>query len=532
MSGNTNPHSIQGYLKDRRIWSLIVIVVVLAVLDWHFGIHFGIEFVGGTQIPITLEHPVNVTAMSSLISALQQRVSTFGLKEVTVEGVGSSEVYLTIPTVSPTDINQTIDIIQSQGRFDGIVNGKEAINGTDILKGSIGQLAPTTSNNSVVWTVTFFITQPASVQFEKVVFGQGNQPLYMFLDRPETTVILINSSDLGNTTVGLSPSGSLAAMQAALRYGNQSIPVISVSNNNASISGAKSFLTTNKGKYHTIIANSNLNASLISFARANNYTVNLQSTKNMTPSYTKLSINQSIVESWPIVGLLSSPVLTPSITNGTTSESYQISGASPAGTVASQQAFATTQTKTIASILNGGALPVAIIAGTPTTIPPTLGQRFLLISALAGIIAVTLVSIFIVIRYRKLFLIAPIIITTLVELFIILSVIGLVGTIDLAAVAGMIAVVGTGVDAQIIITDEMLGHGDESSSSAKVVLGNAFYIIWTDAALLIIAMLPLFFSTSLVTVVGFSESTIIGALLGVLVTRPAYSAILSRHYSS
>jgi preprotein translocase subunit SecD len=53
-----------------------------------------------------------------------------------------------------------------------------------------------------------------------------------------------------------------------------------------------------------------------------------------------------------------------------------------------------------------------------------------------------------------------------------------------------------------------------------------------DAALLIIAMLPLFFSTSLVTVVGFSESTIIGAILGILVTRPAYSAILERHYST
>lgn len=75
MSGE---HSIKGYIKDRRIWPLIIIVIALALLDFHYGIHFGIEFVGGTQIPITLEHPVNVTAMSGLISALQQRVSTFG----------------------------------------------------------------------------------------------------------------------------------------------------------------------------------------------------------------------------------------------------------------------------------------------------------------------------------------------------------------------------------------------------------------------------------------------------------------------
>lgn len=529
MSGE---HSIQGYIKDRRIWPLILIVVALIILDIHYGIHFGIEFVGGTQIPITLEHPVNVTAMSGLISALQQRVSTFGLKQITVEGVGDSHVYLTIPSISPAEINQTINIIQSQGKFDGVVNGKEAINGSDILKGSIGQLTPQQTNNSVVWTVTFFITQPASVQFSKVVFGQANQPLYMFLDRPSSTAMFISYSELGNTTLGLSAARSLAAMQSALKFGNQTIPVIGISNSNSSISGAEQFLLTNKGKYKQIIASANLNKTFLNFLQANNYTVKLESAQNMTPSYTRLSINQSIVQSWPVVGLLSSPLLTASITNGTTGQSYQISGVAPqTSTIQSQIAFANDQTKTIASILNGGALPVAIIAGTPTTIPPTLGQRFLYISGIIGLVAITLVSLFIVIRYRRIFLIAPILITTIVELFIIISVIGLVGTIDLSAIAGMIAVVGTGVDAQIIITDEML-TGTAENKSARLVLGNAFNIIWTDAALLIIAMLPLFFSTSLVTVVGFSESTIIGALLGILVTRPAYSAILSRHYSS
>lgn len=527
-----NKHSIAGYIRDRRIWPLIIIVVALLILDIHFGIHFGIEFVGGTQIPITLEHPVNVTAMSSLISALQQRVSTFGLKEITVEGVGSSEVYLTIPTVSPAEINQTIDIIQSQGKFDGVVSGKEAINGSDILKGSIGQLSPTVSNNTVTWSVTFFITQPASVSFSKVVFGQANQPLYMYLDRPQSAIILVNNSQLSNTSLGITPSIALGSMESALRLGtgNTTIPIIAVQDTNVSIGGAEKFLTSNKGKYQQVFASANLNSSLIDFARAQNYTVKLESLKNMTPSYTKLSVNQTILQSWPLVGLLSAPILNPSITNGTTSQSYQISGVSPTSTLREETAFATNQTKTIASILNGGALPVAIIAGTPTTIPPTLGQRFLYISGIIGLIAVSLVSIFIVIRYKRLFLVVPIILTTLVELFIIISIIGLVGTIDLSAVAGMIAVVGTGVDAQIIITDEMLGHGD-TGGSARMVLGNAFYIIWTDAALLIIAMLPLFFSTSLVTVVGFSESTIIGALLGVLVTRPAYSAILERHYS-
>ncbi|MEM3227954.1 MAG: hypothetical protein QXK65_03370, partial [Candidatus Micrarchaeaceae archaeon] len=194
-----------------------------------------------------------------------------------------------------------------------------------------------------------------------------------------------------------------------------------------------------------------------------------------------------------------------------------------------QLAYATTQTKTIASILSGGALPVSIVVGTPAPIPPTLAKHSLKISAIILIVAVIAISIFITIRYRKAFLVLPILVTTLMELFIIVSIIGLVGTIDLSAVAGMIAVVGTGVDAQIIITDEVLARRGVQAT-AKTLLGNAFYIVWADALLLVIAMLPLFFSTSLVEVIGFSESTIIGALLGVLITRPAYGAIIEKHY--
>jgi len=75
----------------------------------------------------------------------------------------------------------------------------------------------------------------------------------------------------------------------------------------------------------------------------------------------------------------------------------------------------------------------------------------------------------------------------------------------------------------------MLSHGS-GQTTARSLISKAFYIIWMDAILLIMAMMPLFFSTSMVTVIGFSEATIIGALLGVLITRPAYGAILSRHF--
>jgi preprotein translocase subunit SecD len=518
--------SFVEYFKDRRILTALVIVVALAGLDLHYGVHLGIEFVGGTQIPITLEHDVNLTTMSTLISDLQQRVSTFGLKQVTVEGVGTSHVYVIVPTVIGSEINQTLKIIQSQGNFEGVVNGKEALNGSGIISGSIGAIPPQIMNNTVSWAVTFYLTQSAAGHFADVALGQGNQPLYMFLDRPSSTVIVVNSMILANASSGLSQGKALAAMQKALSLGNATIPVIAVSGTNASISSAESFLKSHE--YKNVIASTGISGALLAYMQGQNYSVKLESNANMTPEYGK-SLNGSILDSWPAAGLLSSPILSPGVTNGNVSQAYQISGAAPPSLAqADQVTYAQQQSKDISSILSGGALPISIIAGTPTTIPATLGGHFLYISGIIGLGAVLAISALMTIRYRKAFLVAPILLTTFMELFIIFSIIGLAGTIDLAAVAGMIAVVGTGVDAQIIITDEILTRKGESMM--KTVLGNAFYIIWTDALLLVIAMIPLFFSTSLVEVIGFSESTIIGALLGVVITRPAYSAIVSRHY--
>jgi preprotein translocase subunit SecD len=519
-----------SYLRDNKIITLIIIFVALLILDFIYGIHLGIEFVGGTQIPVMLEHSVNVTAMSQLITALNQRLSTFGLQQVTIEGIGNSQVYVIIPKASKNEINQTISIIDSQGKFDGIVNGKEAINGSDILSDSIGALQPQVVNNTVLWQVDFFIINSAEKPFANAVFGQGNKPIYMFLDRPTSAIVLINSSVLSNSA--LTPSyKKLAAMQAALEDGNNTIPIVTVSGTQASINTAKAFLLNNKNKYKKIIASDNLNQSLLTYAKSLNYSIILENQANITPTFISNGFNSTIVDSWPAVGLISAPILSPSLAQGNVTNSFQISGSAPLNLTTTQEKinYAENESKKIVSVLSGGALPVAVIPGTPTVIPPTLGSHFLYVSAIAGIVAILFVSMFMVFRYKKLFLVVPILLTTIMELFIIVSVIGMIGTIDLAAVAGIIAVIGTGVDAQIIITDEIINKGHEST--AKSLLNNAFYIVWTDAALLIVAMLPLFFSTSLVSVIGFSESTIFGALLSVFITRPAYGAIISKHYS-
>lgn len=528
--------SIIDYLKDRRILFLIAVVVLLGAFDYVYGLHLGIEFAGGTQIPITLEHSVTPAQMTQLIGILQQRLSTFGLKEVTVEGIGTTQAVVQTPSVAQSDIASTIAIIESQGVFQGVVNGRVALTGSSILSGSVGAGAPTISGQNVSWSVTFYVTQSGAVQFSKVVFGQANKPLYMYLDRPAGAIVLLNSSILTDgAPLGMSQSQALQAITSALPVGNSTIPVELLSSGGTNWNTLYPFFSKNAGKYSEVVLQNNTPQYIISNLTSLNYTIVQDSATNMTPTLVgganvTSGISQYVLNSWPAVGLLSAPILSGGLTNGSISQSYQITGSAPTTVaVGDRVAYATQQATLIQSILNGGALPVHVIVGVPTVTQPTLGSSFERISVIALILAIIAVSIVIAIRYRKAFLIAPIILTTLAELFIILSIIGLVGTIDLSAIAGMIAVIGTGVDAQIIISDEVLNlHKD---STMKIRLNSAFYIVYADAFLLTIAMLPLFFSTSLVTVIGFSESTIIGALLGAFVTRPSYGAILSRHYA-
>jgi preprotein translocase subunit SecD len=99
-------------------------------------------------------------------------------------------------------------------------------------------------------------------------------------------------------------------------------------------------------------------------------------------------------------------------------------------------------------------------------------------------------------------------------------------TIDLPAIGGMRAAMGTGVDQQIIIADEALrGDKERTVYTMKEKIKRAFFIVFGAAATLIGAMLPLIF-LGIGLVKGFAITTIVGVLVGVLIARPAYARIV------
>ena len=177
------------------------------------------------------------------------------------------------------------------------------------------------------------------------------------------------------------------------------------------------------------------------------------------------------------------------------------------------------------SILSSGALPVKLEAVRVDTISPSLGSQFMKSVLVAMLGALIAVSVIVSLRYKTWKIVLPIMLTCVSEIIIILGVASIIKwTIDLSAIAGIIATVGTGVDAQIIITDEVSGRRD-IVFSMKERVKRAFFIIFGTASTTVAAMIPLgVIGIGLMR--GFAVTTIIGVLTGVFITRPSYSKII------
>ncbi|MFB6107940.1 MAG: preprotein translocase subunit SecD [Haloplanus sp.] len=190
------------------------------------------------------------------------------------------------------------------------------------------------------------------------------------------------------------------------------------------------------------------------------------------------------------------------------------------------------ESRNVAINLRAGSLPAKLDVGpdgegTSSYVAPSQGASFKTDSLLTGIIAVFAVAGVVFLRYGEARVAAPMIVTALSEVVILLGFAAGIGyPLDLSVIAGFIAVIGTGVDDLIIIADEVMAEGDVNSRRVfQSRFRKAFWVIGAAAATTIIAMSPLAV-LSLGDLQGFAIFTILGVLVGVLLTRPAYGDIL------
>ncbi|MDE1797840.1 MAG: hypothetical protein KGH63_00350 [Candidatus Micrarchaeota archaeon] len=525
-------------LAERRV-QLLLLMVLLA-LGWVFynggpangGLKFGIDFSGGLRIPILLERPIDPPTMQEMVNTVKTRAATAGLTEVRVQPVGDSEIYVEVPKSNPGLAQDIEKLLSEQGVFQGIVDGQVAVTGEDIYRNTIGRASANQLQGGSDWGVDFSINQVGQQRFTKAVRGKAYYPVYMFVDRPTDAIVVISRADLlanaNATGVSLlSQQDALTYASNALHLQGNDIPVYLQEDLLAR--GANLSLKPSDNKTEAILS-INAPQALKDELNQSGFVLVQKAPGDMRPSYyiDNKGGPQNAVSQWEAVGLKSAPPLSPAITSGAPSFSYIVTGGAT-GIGQERILSADQNAREMMAVLKGGALPVQITMGSIEDVPAPLGQEFLRLSAIGALFALACISLMVAIRYRTLRVVLPIIFISISEVIILVAILGSF-SIDLAAMAGIIAAIGVSVDAQIVVTDEVLKH--EHMHDAAHGVEKAFDIIVTNAVVAVVAMLPLLLFSGLVEIIGFATSTVLGYILGVLISRPAYGVIVQHMLGS
>lgn len=528
-------------LRSVRIWMLIICVSVSLILVSNItavnkdkgvglgnGLDYGIDFAGGIQMWLKLEHPVNNSDVMAIEKGiLENRLNAMGLKDIPIYPYGDQLILIKIAKASPEEIKKIEDILRQQARFEQRIDGELAVKGEEIgvdLSTS-GSGAYPTGDGSFGWYVNVKLNEVGACRFGKVAQGKffgrdnpRNRPVDLFIDRPENTTILMTEGFrgiLGNTTSLPGHGDDIYFGDTALEVitNRSRIPVITLDKDdmNKTLSEFRDYMAN--GFTKTIIAEDE--------AKIPDQVRNLIADLGVDTQ--RMGIGEKDTVSWikEVTGLKTTPRLNFD-TGGKCIYTAQMTG----GAATMEEAEAEIKQNQI--WLTSGNLPVKAFIESRSTVPPSLGAQFLRYSLITGILAIITVSVVIFIRYRRLFIVGPVLVTGLSEIIIILGLASLINwEIDLPAIAGIIAAVGTGVDDQIVITDETIRRGGKKKKIISLTerIRIAFFIIFTAAATTIAVMLPLMtFVAGMLK--GFAFITIMGVLIGVFITRPAYAKII------
>lgn len=224
--------------------------------------------------------------------------------------------------------------------------------------------------------------------------------------------------------------------------------------------------------------------------------------KNITQEY-----NGKVVSIWMDDVMLSSPTVNAVITDGKAS----ITGN-----------FTAKEASDLATKINAGALPFDIDVASFGAVSPTLGSSSLVAMAYAGIIAIILIAIFLIVMYRLPGFIATIALLGQVALSI-AAVSGFFSafssfTMTLPGIAGLILSIGMGADANIITAErvrEELRNGRTLDGAILKGTKSSFWAIFDGNVTVIIV--------AIILLLVFGPTNILSMIFGPSTTGSIYS---------
>ncbi len=540
-----------GYKKLLTNWRTILLAVSLAlalILIYANGLSYGMDFAGGYEMQLELDWKgVNESDRNIEIvrAILEERLNSFGLKNVLVRSWGGNEhIQIRVTNASQSDIKKIKEILNQQAQFEERIEGALAVKGDEISieLGAQGSRITPQQGGGFKWEINVNHNQEGACRFGKVAAGKKGKAVDTFIDRPPNAVILISKDTYGvlnsMTSLTMTNGGDISHGDSAVELIEKRavIPVVVIGVDRSKKAGADESENTNVTKEDTTDESSYIkeleNYKAEGFVNViiagNEQDIPLEIRNKLEEEgFNTERMAQGADESYgdwitKMIGLKNAPTLQFD-PKGNCWYSAVISGG------ANSLEDANYEIKRVRALLSSGNLPAKTKMASESLVDPRHGAVFLNYCLYTGLFAILIVSLVILVRYKKMFIVIPVMVTCISEVILILGLASAVSwELDLLAVAGIIAAVGTGVDNQIVITDEILkrrkGEKAEVMSFTEQI-GRAFFIIFTSAATIIAAMIPLF-AIGAGMLKGFAFTTIMGVLFGVLITRPAFAAAI------
>ncbi len=478
------------------------------------SLNFGIDIEGGSRIVLApVETNVTKEQITDTVKTIENRINFYGLREVKVSTLGSNLIQIEMSGGTGDDIR---DFVSKQGRFEG----------------ELAQNIRYANNKSVV----------------RVGNRTYNVELVGTQVRYDGDLYSVNETMLigGETFRVISAGNGTSLLYADLFSGDDIVNVFTDAQNGG-------IRPTGQNEYEFSFGVQITKESAERFAKL---------TQGHLPS--RSSSRDTYIE--PRLILLLDGVPITELNIGSSLAGQAVTTATISGSESTLDA-AVKERLRLVSTLRGGQLPLKLEIVKVDTITQTAGKELINSTIFVAIASIIAVGAIVSYRYRDYRLVIPMILISVAEIVIVIGmaasqafaalviivavlmglikreVTGIVGwatlavmvlaastvtitpwTIDIPVVAGLIAILGTGVNQMIIMSDQLFR---EKGKGLQERHKSAMHIIWSSAAIVVFAMVPLILG-GIGSLKGFAIATIIGVLVGILVTRPAYVAIIEK----
>ncbi len=524
-------------------WQFLLVgfFVILAIASLAiYGINFGIDFKGGTLYQIELQKSLNSEEMLRIITTIEQRIDPSGLRGDELSAVGSKFIMIKTAVTDSAELEKIEMRIRQQGKFESNLNGEIVFTGDEIKKVQRGDTSFgvfRASSTVFEWSLPFVLNEKAAKSFKEKTFHQCNAtsfspsgtPIYecaktvFFLDKPSALIVTTDTQYDEDSALFITGNQfeNIPQDTKVDDFIRDTILLVAIVGDNASLD--MNIVNAALAKTKSAIVSADVSEKIISDLNSLGFSILVVNKEENIPwIWTATNARQII-----------------SLTEGITNEDVADISLAKEFTnlrISGQRADvkeARADLEELAILLESGSLPTPVASISKETISPSLGKSFLSNIILMGILALIIVAAVIIIGYRDYRLAIPVFATVISETLILVGLLSLPfikQPFDLAALAGLIAALGSGVNAEVVIVDELTSKTRHETLSLLQRIKSGLFIITTSAVTIIGVMGPIvFFSRSmpgLSSLYGFALVAILGAIIGVLITRPAFTKVV------